>query len=47
MLIRSIIEKYNLKNMVRYLCGIPVVSRSGYYNYFFVSSQGKRKRKSG
>ena len=20
--------------MVRYLCGIPVVSRSGYYNYF-------------
>ncbi|PFO76992.1 MULTISPECIES: IS3 family transposase [Bacillus cereus group] len=44
-LIRSIIEKYNLKNMVRYLCGIAGVSRSGYYNYFSVSSQSQRKRR--
>ncbi|PFN02108.1 IS3 family transposase [Bacillus cereus] len=44
-LIRSIIEKYNLKNMVRYLCGIAGVSRSGYYNYFSVSSQNQRKRR--
>ncbi|MGI2776101.1 IS3 family transposase, partial [Bacillus cytotoxicus] len=45
MLIRSIIETYNLKNMVKYLCGIAGVSRSGYYNYFSVSSQRQRKNR--
>jgi putative transposase len=29
-----VIEKYNLKNMVSYLCELSGVSRSGYYNYF-------------
>lgn len=33
-LIHQIIEKYQLKRMVRYLCGIANVSRSGYYRYF-------------
>ena len=42
-LIRSVIEKYKLKNMVSYLCKIAGVSRSGYYNYF--SSEIKEQRK--
>ncbi|MFB5932012.1 IS3 family transposase [Peribacillus frigoritolerans] len=44
-LIRSVIEKYQLKHMVKYLCKIVGVSRSGYYNYFSVKSQEKRIRK--
>jgi putative transposase len=31
--------------MVKYLCEIADVSRSGYYNYFSVKSQDQRKRK--
>ncbi len=33
-LIHQIIEKYQLKRMVRYLCEMANVSRSGYYRYF-------------
>ncbi|MES9669786.1 IS3 family transposase, partial [Bacillus pseudomycoides] len=45
-LIRSVIIKYNLRNMVSHLCKVTGVSRSGYYNYFSVSSQEQRKQKS-
>ncbi|WP_092277554.1 IS3 family transposase [Brevibacillus centrosporus] len=45
MLIRSVIEKYQLKHMVRYLCEVASVSRSGYYNYFSAKSQEQRKKK--
>ncbi len=43
LLIRSIIEKYNLRNMVSFLCDICGVSRSGYYNYFSLKSQERRR----
>lgn len=36
------IEKYELKNMVSFLCKISGVSRSGYYNYFSAESQERR-----
>lgn len=45
MLIRSVVEKYHLKEMVSYLCEIADVSRSGYYNYFSVKSKEQRKKK--
>ncbi|WP_200787826.1 IS3 family transposase [Asaccharospora irregularis] len=32
-LIKLIVIKHNLKNMVSYLCNVANVSRSGYYNY--------------
>jgi inorganic pyrophosphatase/exopolyphosphatase len=38
-----VIEKYQLKNMVSYLCTLAGVSRSGYYNYFSFESQERRK----
>ncbi|WP_224752832.1 IS3 family transposase [Metabacillus arenae] len=44
-LIRSVIEKYQLKHMVRYLCELVGVSRSGYYNYFSVKSEEQRKQR--
>ncbi|MDM5157296.1 IS3 family transposase [Bacillus sp. DX1.1] len=44
-LICSVIETYQLKHMVKYLCGIAGVSRSGYYNYFSVKSQERRHQK--
>jgi len=44
-LIKGVIEKYRLKNMVRYLCGIAEVSRSGYYNYFCEKSQENRLKR--
>ncbi|XBD01356.1 IS3 family transposase (plasmid) [Pseudalkalibacillus hwajinpoensis] len=44
-LIRSVIEKYQLKNMVRYLCGVAGVSKSGYYNYFSLKAQERRKHR--
>ncbi|AQR89704.1 hypothetical protein CLOBY_14630 [Clostridium saccharobutylicum] len=37
-IIRTVIDKYKLKNKVSYLCSIANVSRSGYYNYFFSDS---------
>ena len=39
------IETYQLKHMVKYLCGVAGVSRSGYYNYFSVKSQEQRRKK--
>ena len=45
MLIHSVIVKYQLKNVVSYLCTAAGVSRSGYYNYFSMKSQEQRKRK--
>ena len=41
-LIKSIIEKFKLKNKVSYLCELSKVSRSGYYNYFSQMSISKR-----
>ncbi|MFR5684838.1 MAG: IS3 family transposase [Clostridia bacterium] len=43
-IIKSTIKKYNLKNMISYLCKVAGVSRSGYYKYF--SSESKDLRKS-
>ena len=45
LLIRSVIEKYNLRNMVIFLCDLAGVSRSGYYNYFSLKSQERRKER--
>lgn len=39
-LIQEIILKYNYKNMVRHLCEVALVSRSGYYHY--LNSTDKR-----
>jgi putative transposase len=39
--IRLVIEKYTLKNMVKYLF-VAGVSRSGYYNYFSEQAQVRR-----
>ncbi|HET6528985.1 MAG TPA: IS3 family transposase [Balneolaceae bacterium] len=44
-LIRFVIEKYNLKNMVTYLCKSAGVSRSGYYNYYSEKTTEQRKLK--
>jgi len=43
-LIRYVIEKYELKHMVKYLCEAAGVSRSGYYNYFSAKSEEQRKQ---
>ncbi|WP_233499244.1 IS3 family transposase [Bacillus weihaiensis] len=43
-LIREVIEKNNLKHMVKFLCEAAGVSRSGYYNYFSAKSEEQRKR---
>jgi len=45
MLINFVINKYSLKNMVRYLCQVADVSRSGYYNYYSEVSIGVRSKK--
>lgn len=39
------IEKYELKNMVSFLCAISGVSRSGYYNYFSSESHERREQR--
>lgn len=44
-LVRFVIEKYQLKSMVGYLCSVAGVSRSGYYNYFSLQSQEKRRKR--
>ncbi|BDR86007.1 hypothetical protein N071400001_06150 [Clostridium tetani] len=41
-LIKSVIDKYKLKNLVSYLCKLSNVSRSGYYNYFSIKSHTNR-----
>jgi transposase InsO family protein len=45
-LIKQVVEKYDLHRHISYLCEISDVSRSGYYNYFSKSSISNRKRKS-
>jgi putative transposase len=42
-LIQSVIEKFQLTGMVKYLCEITGVSRSGFYNYFSDAAQAKRQ----
>ncbi len=37
--------KYNLKNMITYLCRIAGVSRTGYYNYFSPKSIKARRQR--
>ncbi|WP_370529725.1 IS3 family transposase [Alkalihalobacillus sp. AL-G] len=44
-LIRYIIEKYKLKNMITYLCKSAGVSRQGYYNYFSAKQVKRRREK--
>ncbi len=43
-LINSIIEKHNLRNMLSYLCKTAGVSRSGYYNYYSPNSIATRNK---
>ena len=43
LLINSVIKKFNLRNMVSYLCTLSGVSRSGYHNYFSKTSQKRRE----
>ena len=43
-MIHTIIEKHDLKRMVRYLCQLVGVSRSGYYRYFSDEAEAKRQR---
>jgi putative transposase len=45
LLIRSVIEKYELKNMVSFLCTISGVSRSGYYSYICSDSQERKNKR--
>ena len=42
-LIHTVIEKHNLKRMIRYLCQLVGVSRSGYYRYFSDEAVAKRQ----
>jgi transposase InsO family protein len=44
-LIRAVVDKHKLKNMISYLCIIAEVSRSGYYNYFSSKSQQARQKR--
>jgi putative transposase len=44
LLIRDILIKFDLKNMVKFLCLVAGVSRSGYYNYFSKHSQNVKKQ---
>jgi len=44
-LINSVIAKYELKNMISYLCKVAGVSRSGYYNYFSLKSEKLREER--
>lgn len=43
-LINTVIQKYNFKNMLSNFCKITGVSRSGYYNYFSAKSQKIREQ---
>ncbi|WP_407083019.1 IS3 family transposase [Paenibacillus polygoni] len=43
-LIHQIIDKYQLKRIVRYLCQIAHVSRSGYYRYFSKEAMQARQK---
>lgn len=41
-LIKDVIKSNKLKNMIKYLCDVAEVSRSGYYNFF--SNKSKERR---
>lgn len=45
LLISQITEKYKLKDSISTLCKIADVSRSGYYNYFTLTSQNRRNQR--
>lgn len=45
LLIHELIEKYNIKNQISYLCELLEVSRSGYYAYFSHDRIHKRNPK--
>lgn len=42
LLISQILEKYKLEDSISALCKLAGVSRSGYYNYFTLTSQNRR-----
>ena len=42
-LIESIVKKLSLNNVIKQLCNVAEVSRSGYYNYL-KSKNNRRKR---
>ncbi|WBW94753.1 IS3 family transposase [Oceanirhabdus sp. W0125-5] len=44
-IIRDTVKKYNLKNMISYLCNLSGVSRSGYYNYFSATAMESRNKR--
>lgn len=44
-MLSRIIEKYKLKNSISLLCKIAGVSRSGYYNYFSITSKNRRTQR--
>ncbi|MUG69048.1 IS3 family transposase, partial [Paenibacillus validus] len=44
-LIRSVIQRYQLERMVNNLCKMAGVSRSGYYRYWSAGSEEKRKHR--
>lgn len=44
-IIKELVEKYDEKAQVKYLCGLAEVSRSGYYNYFNEKSIQNRNKK--
>ncbi|MGI6683921.1 MAG: IS3 family transposase [Bacillota bacterium] len=44
-LIKAVVTKNKLKNMISYLCKSLGVSRSGYYNYFSSKSQNARQKR--
>lgn len=44
-IIKELVEKYDEKAQVKYLCSLAEVSRSGYYNYFSEKSIQNRNKK--
>lgn len=46
-MIQFVIDKHQLKGMVKYLCALSGVSRSGYYNYFSLLAQERRHERDG
>lgn len=44
-IIKELVEKYDEKAQIKYLCKLAEVSRSGYYNYFNEKSTQNRKKK--
>ena len=44
-IIKELVQKYDEKAQIKYLCEIAKVSRSGYYNYFSKNSIENRKKR--